>query len=244
MKQIVTHVVLGYPSIAETEALVAAMVESGIRIVELQIPFSDPIADGPTVSKANIGALEAGMTVKKSFEVAQRLCKTYPEVDFYFMTYGNIVYNFGIQEFCKQAEKIGISGMIIPDIPWDSDDGKLLNSACKDNGLSNVLVVSPGYNQDLTLPWVEQAQGFIYLTSTKGTTGAVSSLSEAFKDEIDTLRNHTQIPIGIGFGISKPEHVADVCTVANYAIIGSHIINVFLTDGVDGVKKRLGELLR
>lgn len=243
MKQIVTHVVLGYPSIADTEALVAAMVESGIRIIELQIPFSDPIADGPTISKANIEALENGMTVKRAFEVAQRLCKAYPEVDFYFMTYGNIVYNYGIQEFCKQAEKIEIVGLIVPDIPWDSGEGKLLNSSCKDNGISNVLVVSPGYNQEMTLPWVVQAQGFIYLTSTKGTTGAASSLSESFKGEIDTLRKHTQIPIGIGFGISKPEHVADVCSVANYAIIGSHIINVFLSDGVAGVKQRLGELL-
>jgi len=236
---LITHIILGYPDEQNTLDIVNIMVKTGIKKIELQIPFSDPIADGATISNANTLALKNGMTTKSAIDLASIICSKYPEIEFYFMTYGNIIFNYGIEKFCKKASEISITGCIIPDFPLDCDEGKLLSTISKKYKLSNILVVSPSMDKEKVAPWLKESTGFVYLTSTKGSTGAKTSLQTGFQSEVAFIRACTNTPIGIGFGISKKEHVVEVLKFADYAIVGSRILNVFNESGLEAVDKEL-----
>src|SRR5579872_5845005 len=168
---LMTHVVVGYPSLKETIALVKLMEKCGVDIVELQIPFSDPLADGPTIMHACEKALENGTKVKDAFMVVKNL-NSHVKIPLLFMCYYNTVFQYGIEKFCKDAQGVGISGLIVPDMPLDEEKEEHFYAYAKKYGLHTIQVVSPASTNSRLKKIPQIANGFVYCTAHQGITGA------------------------------------------------------------------------
>jgi len=229
---LMTHVVLGYPSLDESIDIVLAMAESGASIIELQIPFSDPMADGPTIMRANEHALSAGVTPAQCMEAAKKI-RSKCEVPLLFMSYFNILLNYnssketkGVEGFCQDAKDAGIDGLIVPDVPPEEDvDGYW--SYSKANDLFAVPLVSPVTTQKRFDKIKERIVegGFIYCVSTTGTTGARNDLPKDLSEYLKKVRDEFKSPLAVGFGISSREQVNSLAGHAEMAIVGSAMIN-------------------
>jgi len=233
--QLMTHVVAGYPSLEVNAELIRLMARCGVRLMEIQIPFTDPLADGPTIMRANQAALDAGITPGHCFELCAAMSRELPDVAFMFMTYANIPFAMGMERFLHQAAASGASGVILPDLPWDETDGDYAGAA-RQHGLHPVMVISPdtvGPRLDAVL---RRASGLLYTTLKVGITGAGSSIGQAGVDYVRNLKNKAGLPIAAGFGISRPEHVRMLSGLADVAVVGSHIINLLDREGMSGVE--------
>ena len=224
---LMTHVVVGYPSLQESEEIVCAMVEAGVSLVELQIPFSDPMADGPTIMKANEHALSLGVTTEDCFLFAERLSKRV-SVPLLFMSYYNKLFSYrgGIEAFLKRAKQSGITGLIVPDIPpEETSDGYWTLS--KKHGITPVPIVSP-VSDSSRLKRISKiaTSGFVYCVSTTGTTGARTELPKELKSYLTQMRKVFKVPLALGFGISTPEHIQAIGKHADIAVIGSATIDL------------------
>jgi tryptophan synthase alpha subunit len=225
---LMTHVVLGYPTLRDSEEIVVAMAEAGASFVELQIPFSDPMADGPTIMRANEAALEQGVTTADCMEAVRRIRKK-TNVPLLFMSYFNILLNYsngGVAGFCKDAQEAGVDGLIVPDVPPEEDsDGYW--SYSKAHNLLAVPLVSPVTTESRFLQIKQRVAegGFIYCVSTTGTTGARSSLSGDFSDYLKNIKERFSVPLALGFGISSREQVQSLAGKAEIAIVGSAMID-------------------
>jgi len=224
MKELMTHTIVGYPTLKKSEELVDEMVKCGIKKIELQIPFSDPLADGPVISHASEIALEKGIKVKDSFELMKKLTAKYREVDFYFMTYFNIVFNYGVSKFVLDSKKAGAKGLIVPDMPLDYEEDEHYYSALQKANLSPIFVISPVTDEKRLKEISNVAKDFVYLTSTIGTTGLRKTVNPKLKSYIKLVTKYFQIPLAIGFGISSKEQIQEVHQMADIAVIGSAII--------------------
>jgi len=224
---LMTHTVLGYPSVDESIRIVKAMVKAGADFIELQIPFSDPVADGPTLMRANKKALENGMTTEQAMQIMAGLNKVV-DIPLLFMTYFNIVLQYGVEKFCKNASKFGCSGLIIPDIPLDEEQTEHFIEISEKYGLVPVRLLSPASTEGRIKKNAKIAQnGFVYFVSKKGTTGASIELGLDLKENIDKLKKYFNIPIAVGFGISKPEHIHALKGIADIVVVGSEVTNVY-----------------
>ncbi len=230
--KIMTHVVCGYPDLQTTVDMVRVMEDSGADMVEIQIPFTDPMADGPVIMQANRKALDNGTTADKCFETAYRL-STMTDIPLLFMSYANIPFVRGVENFCRESREAGISGLIIPDIPYD-DDMNFYETA-RDNRIHFIPVVSPGIPERRLKDIGEAAEGFIYATLKAGITGAGRTLDPAGIKFIERIKETSRLPVGAGFGISDPEHVGMLKNTADCAIIGSRIISLYRETGLKGV---------
>ena len=230
--KIMTHVVCGYPDIRTTIDLVKTMEDSGVDMVELQIPFSDPMADGPVIMHANQQALDGGTTVGKCFETADKL-KSIVDIPLLFMSYANIPFVMGVENFCMESSKAGISGFIIPDIPYDENMDFYRSS--ENSGIHFIPVVSPGISEKRLADISILAKGFIYATLRVGTTGTGKLQDPESIDLINRIRNLSTLPVGAGFGISSPSQVTMLRDTADCVIIGSHLINLYQTNGTPAV---------
>jgi len=222
---IMTHVVVGYPSLELTESLVKVMEDAGVDFVELQIPFSDPLADGPTIMRACEKALENGTKVKNAFILANKLSRQI-KIPLLFMAYYNTVFKYGTRKFCEDARKVGISGLIVPDIPLEEEYQEHFIKYCKDAGLKNIRVVSPISSMDRLKKNAKIASGFIYCTARVGITGAKEELDPNIAYFLDRVKKTFKIPVAVGFGISKKEHLDQLSPSADIVVIGSAIIDV------------------
>ena len=223
-KGVMTHVVIGYPNLQETEQTIINMAETGVSFIELQIPFSDPIADGPTIMEASRVALENGTKVKDCFELMARVSKKV-DTPLLFMSYYNIVLNYGVEKFCKDAKAAGAAGVIIPDIPpEETKDG--FYEACRKNDLDTILILAPISTPDRIQVVGENSRGFIYCTARMSTTGSKADIPEETKAFLAALRKKVSLPLSIGFGISKPEHVRFIKDYADIIVIGSKVIDI------------------
>jgi tryptophan synthase alpha chain len=231
--KLMTHVVAGYPDIETSGRLIEVMAESGADLVEIQVPFSDPLADGPTIAIANQAALESGTTPDQCFQLARQLSKKI-NIPLLFMTYANIPFSMGMERFIRKSKEAGISGFIIPDLPFDADNGEYIDIA-KSYGCYPIAVVSPGMSAARLKKIVQSALGFIYTTLRVGITGARRSIDDKGLKFLETLGSYTQLPIAAGFGISSAEMLEPLKTRADAAVIGSHIINLFNRDGIEAV---------
>lgn len=247
MNKIMTHLVAGYPSLKMTEALTLAMVESGVSFIEIQIPFSDPVADGPTISIANKVALDNGTTPKDAFKLMHRLKAKGVKIPLLFMTYYNILFAYGLEKFCKDAKAAGVYGFIVPDIPPDEEPNEHYLAICKKYGLHAIQIVSPLTSRQRMKEIAQVASGFIYCVSTTGKTGARGTLDMDAIRYVDTLRKYTKLPLALGFGISNRQQVEQALEKADIAVIGSKLIQVFdaakPSQAQDAVKKFLKEIL-
>jgi len=219
-----THIVVGYPSISQNEKIIDVMVKNGIKRIELQIPFSDPLADGSVIAKACKDSLKNGTKVKNAFSLMKKLTNKYPEVSFYFMTYYNIVFNYDVEKFCHDTKTSGAKGIIAPDMPIDEEKYENFFSSCKKENISPIFVISP-ITPDNRLKIISKyAKDFLYCTSVIGTTGVRKKVNSNLKQYVNKIRKYFDIPIAIGFGLSTKTQIQEVFSYADIAIVGSAIL--------------------
>lgn len=220
-----THVVVGYPSLPETEKLVLMMDKIGIDLIELQIPFSDPLADGPTIMKACEDSLKKGTKVKDAFNLAKKLSKKI-SAPLLLMAYYNTVFKYGVEKFCKDANDAGISGLIVPDMPIEEEENEHFFANCEKYGLTHIHVISPASNKERLIKNKKIAKGFIYATARQGITDAKKGLDPKIAAYLKEVKSVFDIPVAVGFGISSRERVNMIAPFANIAVVGSAVLDI------------------
>ncbi len=239
-KALIAYVTIGYPGIEATMEIVPMLAASGCDIIELGVPFSDPLADGATIQQASFRALENGVTTKKCLEIARQLRKEV-NIPLLFMTYYNPVLKYGLEKFCRESSQSGINGIIIPDLP--PDEGCELENAGKKHGIDLIYLLAPTSNEERIELVAEHSHGFIYLVSVTGTTGARKELPDDLEKTVGKIRKKTSKPLCIGFGISNPQQAGQVAHLADGVIIGSQIIKLMqIEDGFLSVCEFINEL--
>lgn len=226
-----THIVAGYPDLETSEKLLKLMTNNGADFVEIQIPFSDPIADGPTIMQANQKSLEAGTKVEDCFKLMKEATKNPGETKFLFMTYFNILHHYGVEKFCKKAKDCGCYGLIVPDMPIDEEPQEKYLENCKKYGLKAVQVISPLTPERRLKMIAKVADGFVYCVSKFGTTGQEGELNPKLSSYLKKIKKYIKVPLAVGFGISTRAHVEAVWREAEIAVIGSKIINILNDNG-------------
>ena len=223
---LICYVVAGYPDSISSKQVISALVEGGADIIEVGIPFSDPIADGPTIQAASNAALRRGMTPEKALHLVKGVRKQYPNLPLLAMTYSNILVRAGIEKFLSDSKKCGLDGFILPDMPVDEADTYSL-MASKLN-LATVFLVSPNTPEARLHKIVASTTGFLYVVSVYGITGARSSFQKYTLNTIRTVKQvaGAKVPVAVGFGISTPAHAKSMIAAGAEAIIvGSAIID-------------------
>ncbi len=224
-KALICYVVAGYPDIKTSEDIITTLIKGGADIIEIGIPFSDPIADGTTIQDAIQHSLIAGTTPDMCLELASRIRKSFPDIPLIIMTYSNILFRKGYIQFAQQAKKSGIDGFIIPDIPIE-EAKEYLNSV-QQKGISTIFLVSPNTSEKRLEMISKICTGFLYIISIYGTTGERKNFDEYTLKSIERVKNFIgdKIPLAVGFGISNPQHVRYMIGAgADGVIIGSAII--------------------
>lgn len=222
---LMAHVVVGYPSLADTVRLVRLMEKEGVDIVELQIPFSDPLADGPTIMKACEAALANGTKVKDAFAIMKKL-SSQVKIPLLFMAYYNTVFKYGTEKFMADSKKAGAEGLIVPDVPIEEEHEEHFISLCQKYNLANIRVVSPASTDERLKKNAQVGTGFVYAAARQGITGAKESLEPSIVDFLKNVGQHFAIPVAVGFGISKREHLEVLKPYADIAIVGSALIDI------------------
>jgi len=222
-KALIAYLTVGYPSIEATLELVPALVESGCDMVELGIPFSDPLADGPTIQRASYRALQQGITPQRCLEVARQL-RQRVDAPLIFMTYYNPVLRYGPSSFCHACADAGVDGLIIPDLT--PEEGADLERLTRRHRLDLTYLAAPTTTEERLGLIAARSQGFIYLVSIRGVTGAREALPADLQSCVERLRLKTSKPICVGFGISTPEQACRVAKLADGVIIGSRILEI------------------
>jgi len=235
--KLMTHVVAGYPDLETSKALVRLMNACGVDMVEVQIPFSDPMADGATIMRANQTALDAGVDPKSCFDMVHSLASD-TRIPLLLMTYFNIPFVMGIDRFITESRKAGVSGLIVPDVPVDEVDNGFYEEARK-NSIHAIRVISPGIQKERAIRVLRGAGGFVYVTLKTGTTGSRKVIGEGGLNSLAATRSYTELPVAAGFGISSPEHIRLLRGKADLAVIGSRIIELLDESGINGVRKFL-----
>jgi tryptophan synthase alpha chain len=224
---LIPYVTVGYPSVETTSKAVPLFAGIGCDIIELGIPFSDPLADGATIQQASYEALRKRVTTQVCFEVAQEL-RQQVEIPLVFMTYYNPVLKFGLEQFCSKCAEVGVDGLIIPDLP--PDEGKELEKSTKRHRLDLIYLLSPASTEDRIKLVADRSSGFIYLVSLTGVTGARDRLPDELEGFVAKVRRRTEKPLCVGFGVSTPEQARRVAGVADGVIVGSRIMQLLDED--------------
>ena len=227
-KKLMTHVVVGYPTLALTDVIVDALVAGGSDYIELQIPFSDPLADGPLIMHASDRALAQGVRIEDVFAKASQYTRSHPTVKFLFVLYANTVIHYGIEAFCKKVHTCGIFGLIVPDLPFDTLEGKRLSDAARTHRLSVIPLVAPSTAESRLKDMCAQPHAFVYASSLMGVTGT-KGMFAGLGAYVARIRRYTSQPIAVGFGIQTSEDVREVHQHADIAVIGSAIVRVIET---------------
>ncbi len=219
---LVTFVTAGDPDPATSLALVKGLPGAGADVIELGMPFSDPMADGPAIQASSLRALKAGMTLSGTLDLAEAFRKDDQETPLVLMGYYNPIYHMGVEKFLARAAEIGIDGLIIVDLPPEEDE-ELCQPAI-DAGLHWIRLATPT-SDDARLPVVlNRTSGFIYYVSIMGITGTKSATREAVSEAVSRLKRHSDLPVAVGFGIKTAANVADTVAVADAAVVGSALV--------------------
>ena len=220
----IPFIVSGYPDFETTKKLLKLFEEKNAAAVELGIPFSDPLADGPVIQKASKASLEKGTNINKIFEMLEEI-KASCKIPIILFTYYNPVLNYGEKEFIKKASEVNVSGLIIPDLPLE--ESEKLSQECKAYNIDLIMLISPTSDKERIEKLAKASSGFIYLVSSTGVTGVRSSFSEKLGNILDKLKTVTRIPVAVGFGVSKKEHIRELKAInVDAAIVGSAIIKI------------------
>jgi len=222
-KALIAYVTVGYPSIEATLEAVPLLVESGCDIIEMGIPFSDPLADGATIQKASYQALQNGVTPAKCLEAARKL-RHKVNAPLVFMTYYNPIYSYGLERFCADCRLAGVDGLIVPDLP--PEEGGELEEAVAKNGLDLIYLLAPTSTDARIKTVAARSTGFIYLVSVTGVTGARQGVPASLKAFVSNVRQFTDKPLCVGFGISTAGQASRVAALADGVIVGSRLIQL------------------
>jgi tryptophan synthase alpha chain len=222
-KALIAYVTVGYPSIEATLKVVPLLADSGCDIIELGIPFSDPLADGVTIQKSSFHALQNGVTPRLCLELAGQLSAKV-NVPLVFMTYYNPVFSYGLDKFCSACTGAGISGLIIPDLP--PNEGSELEAVSQKQGLDLIYLLAPTSTGERIRLAAERSRGFIYLVSVTGVTGARDRMPADLEAFVTRVRKVATQPLCVGFGISTPEQAGQIARTADGVIVGSRIIQL------------------
>jgi tryptophan synthase alpha chain len=226
-KALIAYLTVGYPNPEATGEAATMLANSGCDIIELGIPFSDPLADGATIQKASYQALRQGITPQACLDVARRLRQriTTPLV---FMSYYNPILSFGLEAFCQASAEAGVAGLIVPDLP--PEEGVELEISTRRHKLDLVYLLTPTSTEERISLVAERSQGFIYLVSLTGVTGARQALPPELEGFVRRVRQRTSKPLCVGFGVSNPEQAGRVAQVADGVIVGSRLIQLIDED--------------
>ncbi|HER62728.1 MAG TPA: tryptophan synthase subunit alpha [Desulfobacteraceae bacterium] len=230
---LMTHLVLGYPSLDINHEVIRRMAENGVDCIELQIPFSEPMADGPVILKANQEALSRGIRVADCIHFAAEIVQEFPQVNFLLMTYYNIIFRYGEEDFIKRAAEIGIKGFIVPDLP--PEEGGSYLELSKQNGMAPIMFFTPTSTDERMCEVEKMGTGFIYCVARKGVTGKQTEMDATLAENLTRYRKATNLPLAVGFGISSREDVAMLEGKADMAVIGTATIRLVDTQGPEAV---------
>ena len=226
-KALIPYLTVGYPDLEITQKAVKLLVDCGADIIELGIPFSDPMADGATIQESSYSALKNGVTTPICLETAQILRQT-TEGPLVFMTYFNPVLKYGIDKFCIASQNVGIDGLIVPDLP--PEEGTLLEKSTQEHAVDLIYLLAPTSTNKRIQTVSKKSRGFIYLVSIAGVTGARNSLPPSLESFIGRVRNVANQPLCVGFGISTADQASQISSVSDGVIIGSKLIQLMKSD--------------
>jgi tryptophan synthase alpha chain len=230
---LMTHIVIGYPSFEASLAVVDEMVAGGVDLIELQIPFSEPIADGPVIVRANQEALAAGSTIERCFELASAVTRKHA-IPFLFMTYYNPLFRTGTTKFVKRMREAGLRGAIVPDLPPEEAGDYL--SAMESSHLDPIFIYSPNTTDKRLRHIADHARGFVYCVARKGVTGSHTEFSTELNAYLERCRSATHLPLAVGFGVQSARDVAGLVGRADIAVVGSQTLRVIDEQGVGAVR--------
>ena len=229
---LMTHIVLGYPSFEDSFKIIEAMVKAGVDLMELQIPFSEPIADGPVILHANQKSLSRGTTVQKCIDCAQKISGTF-DIPFLFMSYYNILFKYGVDRFAGAMSESGLQGAIVPDLP--PEEGEEYLKAMEKYNLAPVFIFSPTTPDERMKYLASFGKGFIYCVARKGVTGVDTDFSRQLEKYLDRCRKATDLSLALGFGVKEKKDVDFLKGKADIAVVGSQTIRLVDKEGVGAV---------
>ena len=238
-KAFIPFITCGDPDLETTGRVVRAAVANGADLIELGIPFSDPTAEGPVIQSANLRALTGGVTTDKIFSFVRQL-RTDVQVPLVFMTYANVVFSYGTERFLANCRECGIDGLILPDVPFE-EKGEFL-SRCREYGVDLISMIAPT-SENRIAAIAEEAEGFLYIVSSLGVTGVRSEIRTDLASILAVVREHTDVPCAIGFGISTPEQAERMAQIADGVIVGSAIVKRIAEYGTKAPEP-VGEYIR
>lgn len=218
----VAYLCAGDPDFETSLAGCRALIEGGIDILELGVPFSDPLADGLTNQLAAQRALESGMTQEQVFELVREI-RTFSEIPIVFYTYYNLMFSQGEREYVAKAKAAGVDGLLTLDLP--PEEAETLLEICKEEAVKNIFIVAPTTPAERVSQIAEVASGFLYYVSRTGVTGARSDLPSDLVEAVSGIKSKTELPVVVGFGVSAPEHVQAISAVADGVVVGSSLVN-------------------
>lgn len=221
-KAFIAFITCGDPDLETTGAAVRAAVENGADLIELGIPFSDPTAEGPVIQGANLRALNGGVTTDRIFSFVRELRQDV-RIPMVFMTYANVVFSYGADRFISTCREIGIDGLILPDLPYEEKEE--FQPICRQYGVDLISLIAPTSENRIAMI-AKEAEGFLYIVSSLGVTGARSQITTDLASIVEVVRRNTDIPCAIGFGISTPEQARKMASLSDGAIVGSAIVKL------------------
>lgn len=230
-KAFIPFIAAGDPSLEVTEQLLYAMEEAGADLIEIGIPFSDPTAEGVVIQAANERALKAGCTTDRLFDMLEKTVGKI-HVPMVFLTYVNPIYTYGKEKFMKRCVQCGISGLIVPDMPYE-EKGEL-KPVCEAYGIQIISLIAPTSQERISMI-AKEAEGYIYCVSSLGVTGVRSEIKTDIKAMVDLVRQATDTPCAVGFGISTPKQAEEMAAVSDGAIVGSAIVKIIEKYGADSI---------
>ncbi len=229
---LMTHIVLGYPSFEDSYAIIDAMLTAGVDLMELQIPFSEPIADGPVILRTNQKALQKGVTVEACLDFTREITGEF-DIPFLIMSYYNILYQYGVERFVREMAQRKLKGSIIPDLP--PEEGQSYVTAMLETGLAPFLIFAPSTSQERMQYIASLGRGFIYCVARKGVTGAGTDFSAQLASYLDRCRKATHLPLALGFGVTDKADFDYLKGKADIAVVGTQMIRIIEEKGIASV---------
>lgn len=238
-KAFIAFITCGDPDSETTAKAVRAAAENGADLIELGIPFSDPTAEGPVIQGANLRALTGGITTDKIFALIKELRRDV-KVPMVFMTYANVVFSYGAEKFISTCREIKIDGLILPDLPFEEKEE--FQPLCRQYGIDLISLIAPT-SENRIAKIAKEAEGFIYIVSSLGVTGTRSEINTDIASIVKVVRENTDVPCAVGFGISTPEQAKKMAGISDGAIVGSAIVKLLEKHGKDA-PKYIGEYVK
>ncbi len=223
-KALVTYIVAGDPDLAASQEILNNLPASGADIIELGIPFTDPMADGPVIQAAALRALDNGMTIAKLFQMVRDFRKGNDTTPIVLMGYFNSVFAYGVDKFTAEARQAGVDGLLIVDLPSEEEDELMI--PCKNNGLDFIRLATPTTDVKRLPNVLKNASGFLYYVAVAGITGTTSASAANLKPALDEIRKHTNLPICVGFGIKTPQDAKAMAEISDGVVVGSALVDL------------------